>query len=137
MTNYKNKIKLIVKNKNLISINDLSDADLSSILTKSKKHFKNNRKRVFKAILKGKTLINFFFENSTRTRTSFEIAAKNLGANVVNIDISLSSLKKGETITDTAKTINAMNPDFVAIRHNSSGIVELLKEHIDSGVINA
>ncbi|MFT6105946.1 MAG: aspartate carbamoyltransferase catalytic subunit [Rickettsiales bacterium] len=127
----------MTKNKHLISINDLSDSDLDFIFKSSKKHFENNQNRVFKDILKGKALINFFFENSTRTRTSFEIAAKNLGADVVNIDISLSSLKKGETIIDTAKTINAMNPDFVAIRHNSSGIVELLKNHIDSGIINA
>jgi aspartate carbamoyltransferase catalytic subunit len=88
-------------------------------------------------MLKGKILVNFFFENSTRTRTSFEIAAKRLGAEVVNIDISLSSLKKGESIIDTAKTINAMNPDFVAIRHNSSGIVALLKKHISASLINA
>jgi aspartate carbamoyltransferase catalytic subunit len=124
-------------NKNLISIKDLSDRDLDLIFSNSKKHFTNNQNRVFTDSLKGKTLINFFFENSTRTRTSFEIAAKNLGAGVINIDISLSSLKKGETIIDTAKTINAMNPDFVAIRHNASGIVNLLKQHIDAAVINA
>jgi aspartate carbamoyltransferase catalytic subunit len=87
--------------------------------------------------LEGKILVNFFFENSTRTRTSFEIAAKRLGAEVVNIDISLSSLKKGESIIDTAKTINAMNPDFVAIRHNGSGIVALLKKYISASLINA
>ena len=125
------------KNKNLISINDLSEKDLKKIFADAKKHFANNRKRIFKPILKGKTLINFFFENSTRTRTSFEIAGKNLGMNVVNIDISLSSLKKGETISDTAKTINAMNPDFVTIRHNSSGMVQLLSQYIDSSTINA
>ena len=122
-------------NKNLISIKDLSDRDLDLIFSNSKKHFANNQNRVFTDSLKGKTLINFFFENSTRTRTSFEIAAKNLGAGVINIDISLSSLKKGETIIDTAKTINAMNPDFVAIRHNASGIVNLLKQHINAAVI--
>ncbi|MCE3255886.1 MAG: pyrB [Rickettsiaceae bacterium] len=124
------------KNKNLISINDLSDQDLDKIFSSSKKHFENNQKGIFTPILKGRILVNFFFENSTRTRTSFEIAAKNLGAEVVNIDISLSSLKKGETITDTTKTINAMNPDFVAIRHNASGIVAMLANHIDSAVIN-
>jgi aspartate carbamoyltransferase catalytic subunit len=88
-------------------------------------------------ILNKKILVNFFFENSTRTRTSFEIAAKRLGAKVVNIDISLSSLKKGESIIDTAKTINAMNPDFVAIRHNGSGICQLLKQYISASLINA
>jgi len=85
-----------------------------------------------------KTLINFFFENSTRTRTSMELAAKNMGVQVINIDISLSSLKKGESVIDTAKTINAMRPDYVAIRHNSSGIVSLLKKYMPSTrVINA
>ena len=68
---------------------------------------------------------------------SFEIAGKKMGAKVINLDISLSSLKKGESIIDTAKTINAMSPDFVAIRHNSSGIVELLKKHIECSLINA
>ena len=125
-----------LKNKNLISINDLTDHDLTEIFTNSKKHLINNQNGVFSRSLQGKTLVNFFFENSTRTRTSFEIAAKNLGAEVINIDISLSSLKKGETIIDTAKTINAMAPNFVAIRHNASGIVELLAKHIDSAVIN-
>ena len=80
---------------------------------------------------------NFFFENSTRTRMSFEIAGKKMGAKVVNLDISLSSLKKGESITDTALTINAMKPDFVAIRHNSSGIISLLKKYINCSLINA
>jgi aspartate carbamoyltransferase catalytic subunit len=68
---------------------------------------------------------------------SFEIAGKKMGAKVINLDISLSSLKKGESIIDTAKTINAMSPDFVAIRHNSSGIVELLKKYINCSLINA
>jgi aspartate carbamoyltransferase catalytic subunit len=126
-----------IKNKNLISINDLNDSDLDLIFSASQKHFINNQKRIFEPSLKNKTLINLFFENSTRTRISFEIAAKNLGAEVINIDISLSSLKKGETIIDTAKTINAMNPDFVAIRHNASGIVGLLKQHLNAAVINA
>ena len=82
-------------------------------------------------------LVNFFFENSTRTRMSFEIAARRSSCDVVNLDISLSSLKKGESIIDTAKTINAMRPDFVAIRHNSSGIVALLKNYIEASLINA
>ncbi|NBR95009.1 MAG: aspartate carbamoyltransferase, partial [Proteobacteria bacterium] len=88
-------------------------------------------------ILKGKLLINFFFENSTRTRMSFELSAKKMGAEVINLDISLSSLKKGETIIDTAKTLSAMQPDFVAIRHNSSGILQVLQQHISASLINA
>lgn len=133
----------MVKNsRNLISINDLSDADIASILKNSAKYFKENQKKVSRFFprrkkLSGKIFLNFFFENSTRTRTSFEIAAKRMGAEVINLDISLSSLKKGESLIDTAKTINAMRPDFVAIRHNASGIVDLLAEHISSHIINA
>lgn len=120
--------------KNLISIKDLSKPEIEWILDRSEKYF---FKQQLDDKLKGKILINFFFENSTRTRTSFEIAAKRLDCQVVNIDISLSSLKKGESLIDTTKTINAMRPDFVAIRHNASGIVHLLSEYIDSSVINA
>ena len=116
--------------KDLISIDQLSVDDINKIHNLA--HNSHDLEKLF-----GKFLVNFFFENSTRTRTSFEIAAKRLEMKVVNIDISLSSLKKGESIIDTAKTINAMNPDFVAIRHNSSGIVGLLKEHINASLINA
>jgi aspartate carbamoyltransferase catalytic subunit len=136
--------------KDLISIDQLSAAEINEIHTEAEKYFyqssSSNHSSIAKfsnflncdkKILKGKILVNFFFENSTRTRMSFEIAAKRMGAEVVNIDISLSSLKKGESIIDTAKTINAMRPDFVAIRHNSSGIVELLKKHISASLINA
>ncbi len=128
--------KLPVNKKNLISIKDLSSEDLNFIFAQSKFHLNNNQNKVLNPILQGKILVNFFFENSTRTRTSFEIAAKNLSAEVVNIDISLSSLKKGESLIDTAKTINSMLPDFVAIRHNASGIVRFLSEYISSSVIN-
>jgi aspartate carbamoyltransferase catalytic subunit len=125
-------------NKNLISINDLSSKDIELILKNSAKFFTENQKAVTsKSKLTNKILLNFFFENSTRTRTSFEIAAKRLDMSVVNIDISLSSLKKGESLIDTAKTINAMRPDFVAIRHNASGIVRLLSSYISSSIINA
>ncbi len=121
--------------KDLISIDQLTLEDIQNIHDFAKKFFKNSKNRSTE--LSGKILVNFFFENSTRTRTSFEIAAKRMGADVINIDISLSSLKKGESIIDTAKTINAMNPDFVAIRHNGSGIVGLLKQYISASLINA
>jgi len=121
--------------KDLISIDQLSNADIALIHSKAEKFFRNPQKQ--NSELKGKTLINFFFENSTRTRMSFEIAAQRMGVDVVNLDISLSSLKKGESIIDTAKTINAMRPDFVAIRHNASGILEVLKKYISASVINA
>ncbi len=128
---------MVTKHQNLLSIKNLSTKQIELILGNSQTHFIHNQKKLINTVLQGKILVNFFFENSTRTRTSFEIAAKNLGAEVVNIDISLSSLKKGESLIDTAKTINAMLPDFVAIRHNASGIVELLAKYIDASVINA
>jgi aspartate carbamoyltransferase catalytic subunit len=128
---------MAIENRNLLSIKNLSTQEIEQILDNSQTHFVHNQQKLINTSLQGKILVNFFFENSTRTRTSFEIAAKNLGAKVVNIDISLSSLKKGESLIDTAKTISAMNPDFVAIRHNASGIVELLSKYIDASVINA
>jgi len=120
--------------RDLISIDQLSLSEINDIHQLAKKYFSKQKVR---NDLSGKLLVNFFFENSTRTRMSFEIAASRMGASVVNLDISLSSLKKGESIIDTAKTINAMRPDFVAIRHNSSGIVGLLKNYIDASLINA
>ncbi len=120
--------------RDLISIDELSIDDINSIHKAAKGYFLKPKAQTK---LKNKLLINFFFENSTRTRMSFEVAARRMGADVVNLDISLSSLKKGESIIDTAKTINAMGPDFVAIRHNSSGIVALLKNYIDASLINA
>ncbi len=121
--------------KDLISIDRLSLQDVNDLHKSAEKFFRKNPNN--SEDLDGKLLVNFFFENSTRTRTSFEIAAKRMGAKVVNIDISLSSLKKGESIIDTAKTINAMNPDFVAIRHNGSGICDVLKKYISASLINA
>lgn len=118
----------------LISINQLSFSDIEKIHSKAQEYFLDPSLR---QDLQGKLLVNFFFENSTRTRLSFEIAAKRMGAEVVNVDISLSSLKKGETIFDMARTINAMRPDFVAIRHNSSGIVNLLEPEFNCPLINA
>ena len=124
--------------KDLITIDQLSEREIKAIHEQAEIYFKANQNLSTQNLeLKGKILVNFFFENSTRTRTSFEIAAKRLNIDVINIDISLSSLKKGESIIDTAKTINAMRPDFVAIRHNSSGIIDLLKKYIDASLINA
>ena len=87
--------------------------------------------------LKDKTVINLFFENSTRTLSSFEIAARRLGADVVNMPVSASSLKKGETLIDTAMTLNAMKPDVIVIRHSASGGVKLLSRKVDCAVVNA
>jgi aspartate carbamoyltransferase catalytic subunit len=87
--------------------------------------------------LRGRTLINLFFEDSTRTRTSFELAGKRLGADVINMSVSTSSVNKGETLLDTAATLNAMNCDLLVVRHAQSGAPALLAQKVDAAVINA
>lgn len=87
--------------------------------------------------LRGRTLINLFFEDSTRTRTSFELAGKRLGADVINMSVSTSSVNKGETVLDTAATLNAMNCDLLVVRHGQSGAPALLAQKVDAAVINA
>ncbi|MEG6509745.1 aspartate carbamoyltransferase catalytic subunit [Methyloligella sp. 2.7D] len=87
--------------------------------------------------LRGRTLINLFFEASTRTQSSFEFAAKRLGADVMNMSIRTSSVQKGETLIDTAVTLNAMRPDLLVVRHQAAGAVELLSQKVDCSVINA
>ena len=88
-------------------------------------------------VLQGKTLINLFFENSTRTEKSFELAGKRLGADVISMQVASSSVKKGETLLDTAATLNAMNPDLLVVRHGSSGAPALLSQKVSCSVINA
>src|SRR5215212_11251437 len=90
-----------------------------------------------KSVLRGRTLINLFFEASTRTQSSFELAGKRLGADVMNMPVGSSSVKKGETLIDTAMTLNAMHPDILVVRHHASGAVELLAQKVDGSVINA
>ncbi len=94
-------------------------------------------RRATHAPLRGQTVINVFFENSTRTRASFELAARRLGADVVTMSMATSSIKKGETLVDTAMTLNAMHPDVLVVRHPCSGAVGLLAEKVTCGVINA
>jgi aspartate carbamoyltransferase catalytic subunit len=97
-----------------------------------------NRQRSKKLdLLKGRTLINLFFENSTRTQSSFELAGKRLGADVVNMSPRTSSVAKGETLIDTASTLNAMKPDLLVVRHGSSGAAGLLARKVDCSVVNA
>ena len=88
-------------------------------------------------VLQGRTQVNLFFEASTRTQSSFEIAGKRLGADVMNMAVANSAVSKGETLLDTAMTINAMQPDFLVVRHQSSGAVELLAQKVSCAVINA
>jgi len=124
--------------RHLLGIDGLSREDALAILNLSRTYIAKNREADKKhAILKGRTLINLFFENSTRTRTSFELAGKRLGADVINMSVATSSTKKGETLIDTAMTLNAMHPDFIAVRHNESGAVHLLARKVNCSVINA
>ncbi|HCR85566.1 MAG TPA: aspartate carbamoyltransferase catalytic subunit [Alphaproteobacteria bacterium] len=126
------------KHKHLLDIKTLSRSDIEHILSLSEKYIKQPNKPIKKSnILEGKTLINLFFENSTRTRTSFELAGKRLGVDVINMDVDTSSAKKGETLIDTALTLNAMHPDFIVIRHSESGAPELLSQKLNCSVINA
>lgn len=126
------------RHKHLLDVDGLSREDVYQILNLAKTYVAKNRQTDKKhAILKGRTLINLFFENSTRTRTSFELAGKRLGADVINMSVANSSVKKGETLIDTAMTLNAMHPDFISMRHPESGAVELLARKVNCSVINA
>jgi aspartate carbamoyltransferase catalytic subunit len=126
------------RHKHLLDIKSLSKEDISYILDISEKYVKLNRGKDKSAnLLKGNTLINLFFENSTRTRTSFELSALRLGADVINMDVATSSTAKGETLLDTALTLNAMHPDYIVIRHSKSGAPELLSQKVECSVINA
>ena len=124
-----------MNNKHILSIKDLSKKDITDILTKAEK-FLNKRNKKKNSFL-NKNIINLFFEDSTRTLTSFELAGKQLGASVINMSIATSSIKKGETLIDTAMTLNAMDPDILIVRHNMSGVPYLLSEKVNCSVINA
>lgn len=124
--------------KHLLGIEGISKAQAMSYLELAREYIVRNRQTDKKhSILKGRTLINLFFENSTRTRTSFELAGKRLGMDVINMSVSNSSTKKGETLVDTAMTLNAMHPDVIAVRHGESGAVHLLARKMNCSVINA
>ncbi len=126
------------KHKHLLDISSFSKEDILYILDLSEKYVERNRsKNKSTDMLKGKELVNLFFENSTRTRTSFELAGKRLGAHVINIDIATSSISKGETLLDTALTLNAMHPDFIVIRHKDDDAARLMAEKVSCSIINA
>ena len=127
-----------MQTKHLLSIKDLSVDEIKEIL-KDANNLLNNKKisnNILKKI-KGKSIINLFFEDSTRTLTSFELAGKKLGASVINMSVATSAIKKGESLIDTAMTLNAMNPDILIVRHNMSGVPYLLSEKVNCSVINA
>jgi aspartate carbamoyltransferase catalytic subunit len=122
----------------LLSIDDLSDAEIATILGQAQSWFEFNRQpRRNDRRLDGLTILNAFFENSTRTLLSFEIAAKRLGAQMVTMQVKHSSIKKGETLDDTARTLNAMRPDCLVIRHGTSGAPRSVAGIMDCPVINA
>ena len=124
--------------RHLLGIEGLSPSDIDSILNLSEIYVAQNRQiDKKKSLLRGRTQINLFFESSTRTSTSFELAGKRLGADVLNMSVSDSSITKGETLIDTAMTLNAMHPDVLVVRHSQSGAVELLSQKVDCAVINA
>ncbi|MBP5856897.1 aspartate carbamoyltransferase catalytic subunit [Marivibrio halodurans] len=124
--------------RHLLGIDGLSPPEIIHILDLADSYVEQSRRVDKKStLLKGLTVINLFFENSTRTRTSFEAAAKRLDADVINMAISTSSIKKGETLIDTAMTLNAMHPDALVVRHSDSGAVQLLAEKVAGAVINA
>ncbi len=127
-----------LKKRDIFGIKDLSKEEILFILEKAAVYKKQMRNKEMKSSeLKGKTVLNIFFENSTRTRTSFEIAGKRLGADVINISIATSSLKKGESLMDTAKTLDAMHVDSYVIRHSCSGAPMLFSKYVKGNVINA
>ncbi|QIB32311.1 aspartate carbamoyltransferase catalytic subunit [Ancylobacter pratisalsi] len=124
--------------RHLLGIEGLSPEEIVGLLDLSEEFVLLNRQIEKKrATLRGRTQINLFFEASTRTQSSFELAGKRLGADVMNMAVSNSSLKKGETLIDTAATLNAMHPDVLIVRHSASGAVELLARKVDCAVVNA
>ena len=124
--------------KHLLGIEGLAQSAILEILDKAEKYADLNLKTHKRVdVLAGLTQINMFFENSTRTQASFELAGKRLGADVMNMQVQGSSIKKGETLVDTALTLNAMRPDLLVVRHPHSGAVDLLSQKVNCSVINA
>jgi aspartate carbamoyltransferase catalytic subunit len=124
--------------RHLLTVEGLGAQEINFLLDLADKAADANRETGKKRdVLRGRTLINLFFEASTRTQSSFEMAAKRLGADVMNMNVSTSSVQKGETLIDTAMTLNAMRPDIIVVRHHAAGAVELLSQKVDCSVINA
>tara|TARA_R110002049_G_scaffold16178_5_gene65080 strand:- start:425 stop:1360 length:936 start_codon:yes stop_codon:yes gene_type:complete len=128
----------VLSQRHLLGIEPLTQTDITTILDCAETYAQANRAHQKPpAILSGLSLINMFFENSTRTQSSFELAAKRLGADVMNMSMQTSSVKKGETLIDTALTLNAMRPDILAVRHPASGAADLLASKVNCIVLNA
>ncbi|WP_372423462.1 aspartate carbamoyltransferase catalytic subunit [Salinarimonas chemoclinalis] len=124
--------------RHLLGIEGLSPLDIEALLDAADDAVEVSRRiEKKKSTLRGRTQINLFFEPSTRTQASFELAGKRLGADVMNMAVASSSVKKGETLVDTAATLNAMHPDIIVVRHHSAGAVHLLARKVDCAVVNA
>lgn len=126
------------RRRDLLGIRDLNAAEIRGILDTAENFREINSREIKKVpTLRGKTVINLFFENSTRTRTSFEIAAKRLSADAVNLSVSSSSVTKGETLVDTALNLDAMDPDCIVVRHGSAGVPHQLAKVSRAAIVNA
>jgi aspartate carbamoyltransferase catalytic subunit len=124
--------------RHLLGIEGLSPQDIEALLDLAETEVEVSRQvEKKKSVLRGRTLINLFFEASTRTQSSFELAGKRLGADVMNMAVGASSVRKGEALIDTAMTLNAMHPDILVVRHHAAGAVELLAQKVECSVINA
>ncbi|MBT7643539.1 MAG: aspartate carbamoyltransferase catalytic subunit, partial [Rhodospirillales bacterium] len=123
--------------RHILGIEGLSAEEITFLLDRAEGYVALSRSRQKKTdVLRGLTIINLFFEDSTRTRTSFELAGKRLGGDVINMSVATSSIHKGESLIDTAMTLNAMRPDVLVVRHPHSGAVELLSQKVTCSVIN-
>lgn len=128
----------MLKRKDILGIRDLSREEINLILDTAESFIEVSTREIKKVpTLRGKTIINLFYEPSTRTRTSFEIAGKRLSADTINISASTSSVVKGETLIDTAKNLEAMNPDIIVIRHSAAGAPHMLARMLRQSIINA
>ena len=128
----------VFPHRHLLGIESLSPLDIETLLDLADASVAVSRQvEKKKNTLRGRTQINLFFESSTRTQSSFELAGKRLGADVMNMSVGSSSVKKGETLIDTAMTLNAMKPDILVVRHQAAGAAELLAQKVDCSVINA
>ena len=124
--------------QHLLGIEHLHPVEITTVLDLADKYAEENKRGIrHKDVLAGLTQINMFFENSTRTQASFELAGMRLGADVMNMSMQASSIKKGETLIDTALTLNAMHPDLLVVRHPHSGAVDLLAQKVNGAVLNA
>ncbi|MBY0429088.1 MAG: aspartate carbamoyltransferase catalytic subunit, partial [Alphaproteobacteria bacterium] len=129
---------MLLNNRHLLGIAELSGEEINTVLDLADNYVDQNREPERKGSrLKGRTVVNLFFEVSTRTRGSFELAAKRLGADCINMNADGTSTRKGETLIDTAMTLNAMHIDVLVVRHSQSGAVKLLADKVNCAVINA